>query len=156
MNQPIISLCIPTYGVTEWVFPVLDSIFAQGVQQESFEVVVTDNGNNIEFEQLMNNYVSKYKNLIYKKTDAYMFENQLEALKLAEGKFLKFINHREKMNDGALQRMLDTVIKFSGKKPTIYFANGALDCDSDEIICNNFDDFVFIILCSENRKVKYD
>ena len=37
----LISLCMPTNGVIEWVFPVLDSIFGQGVDDNLFEVVVT-------------------------------------------------------------------------------------------------------------------
>ena len=36
---PIISLCIPTNGVIEWIFPVLDSIYVQGVEENLFEVV---------------------------------------------------------------------------------------------------------------------
>ena len=27
----LLSLCIPTYGVSEWVFPVLDSIYNQKI-----------------------------------------------------------------------------------------------------------------------------
>ena len=42
----LISLCMPTNGVIEWVFPVLDSIFGQGVDDNLYEVVVTDNGDN--------------------------------------------------------------------------------------------------------------
>ena len=30
MSKPLLSLCMPTNGVVEWVFPVLESIYKQG------------------------------------------------------------------------------------------------------------------------------
>ena len=53
---PLISLCIPTNGIIEWVFPVLDSISAQKVDEQLFEVIVTDNGTNIDFYNQMLKY----------------------------------------------------------------------------------------------------
>ena len=44
MQNTILSLCMPTNGVVEWVFPVLDSIFEQGCNSDDFEVIITDNG----------------------------------------------------------------------------------------------------------------
>ena len=41
-QRPLLSLCIATNGVSEWVFPVLDSIYSQEVDQSLYEVVVTD------------------------------------------------------------------------------------------------------------------
>ena len=52
-ESPIVSLCIPTNGVTEWVFPVLDSIVGQNVSPELYEIIVTDNGDNQDFKQKM-------------------------------------------------------------------------------------------------------
>ena len=68
MNK-LLSLCIPTYGVIEWIFPVLDSIYDQSSELEDyFEVVVTNNGNKAEFERLILEYCDKHRNLKYKKT----------------------------------------------------------------------------------------
>ena len=27
MNKPLVSLCMPTNGIIDWVFPVLESIY---------------------------------------------------------------------------------------------------------------------------------
>lgn len=140
MQKPIISLCLPTNGVKEWVFPTLDSIYDQNVDNELFEVIVTNNGVNEEFDSLMKNYASKYNNLIYMKTTAYMFYNQLEALKLASGQFLKFVNHRGIFTDGALQHMIDVIVNNQADKPVIYFSNGALKETRYELC--NFNDFI--------------
>lgn len=138
--EPIISLCLPTNGVKEWVFPVLDSIYNQNINNNLFEVIVTNNGQNVEFDFLMQEYARKHNNLLYSKNTSYMFYNQLEALKLASGKYLKFVNHRGLFTDGALQRMLDVVMSNENDKPVIYFSDGVLKEEYYEL--KNFDEFV--------------
>ena len=139
-KQPVISLCLPTNGIVEWVFPVLDSIFSQNVDNSLFEVIVTDNGNNKDFKKLMIDYSKKYENLIYKETDAFMFVNQLEALKLANGLYLKFVNHRCPFTENSLKKLIDFIEQNKEEKPVIYFSNNALK--QKKIICNSFDLFV--------------
>ena len=43
-NNLLLSICIPTNGVVEWIIPAINSIYSQGVDNNEFEVVVTDNG----------------------------------------------------------------------------------------------------------------
>lgn len=143
MNEPILSLCLPTNGVIEWVFPVLDSIYNQNVDLNMFEIIVTDNGDNKEFENKMLRYKENHSNLIYKKTTSYMFYNQLDTLKLANGKYLKFVNHRGLFVDGALEKMIKLVCKNEENKPVIFFGNGVLKDNVYKL--KNFDDFVSTI-----------
>ena len=121
-----LSLCLPTNGVTEWVIPSLDSIYAENMDDDKFEVIVTDNGGNLLFEKIMTDYAKRHDNLLYKKTDAYMFDNQLEALKFAKGDYMKFVNHRSLWKPGRLQYMYEFLEKYETEKPVIYFANGAM------------------------------
>lgn len=136
-----LSLCIPTNGMSEWVFPVLDAIYSQNADNSQYEVVVTNNGDNEEFHERMKERVTKYTNLKYKKTDAFLFENQIEALRLADGEFLKFLNHRSILEPGALDWMISRVKSLMKDKPIIYMSNGAKgNRQSHEY--NTFDEFV--------------
>ena len=72
-------------------------------------------------------YAEKHNNLTYKKTNSYMFDNQLEALKLAKGDFLKFVNHRSIWIEGRLQYMIDFLEQYEDERPVIYFSNGVLN-----------------------------
>ena len=128
-NRPLISLCIPTNGVIHWVFPVLDSIYAQGVEEEKFEVVVCDNGHNVEFKEKIRAYRDKHRNFIYAETDAPVFLSEPETYKLASGELIKFINHRTMLREGTLKYYLDFVCSNQDKneKPIIYFSNGELN-----------------------------
>ncbi len=138
-----LSLCIPTNGISEWVFPSLESIYNSGVDLSSFEVIVTDNGDNPEFKARMNEYAKGHSNLIYKETDAYMFDNQLEALKLAHGEYLKFVNHRSIFMPDRLQYMIDFIEYCKEDKPVIYFSNGAMGWGPNYKEFQLFDEFVF-------------
>ena len=103
-KNKLLSLCIPTNGVSEWVFPVLDSIYNNYYGNlDTFEVIITDNGDNNDFKQGIRKYVSKFPNLIYKETKAVQFQNQIEAFKLASGDYIKFVNK----NAGKLTKILN-------------------------------------------------
>ena len=137
-----ISLCMPTNGISEWVFPALNSIYESKVSLDSFEVIVTDNGTNTDFEEKMYAFSGKHANLIYKKTNAYMFDNQLEALKLANGDYLKFVNHRSIWLPERLQYIIDFLSKYKDEKPVIYFSNGAMGWGPIYKEFESFDQFV--------------
>ena len=141
MMNLILSLCIPTNGVTEWVFPVLASIEQQREEHMNFEVIVADNGKNIEFQNQMIDYVKKYPYVVYRKTNAEGFLNQVEAFKLASGALIKFVNHRMPLNQGALSKLIRIAKKYQIEKPVVYFSNGAIG-KNGPFLLHSFDAFV--------------
>lgn len=142
MKNTILSLCMPTNGVIEWVFPVLDSIFEQGCNSDDFEVIITDNGDNAEFKKKIKEYGLGRENLYYYETKALPFINEIESYKRANGQLFKFVNHRTKLVKGALQRLIDFAKYNAEKKPIIYFSNGVLKRENKSYAYETFDDFV--------------
>ena len=141
----LLSLCIPTNGIIEWVLPVLDSIYAQNVDLSLFEVIVADNGSSKEFEAVIRDYSKYYSNLTYKKTTAIGFLNQIECFKLASGKFIKFINHRMPLKDGTVQKFLEISKKYGETKPTVFFTNGTISYNKNVLEFTSFDAYVSFI-----------
>lgn len=134
---------MPTNGVIEWVFPVLDSIYSQGVDESEYEVVIVDNGRNYEFKQLIKEYISKHNNIVYvEDLDSPLFLNEPIAYKNAHGEFIKFVNHRTKLIDGTLKALLDFVESNKEEKPIVYYGNGVIDNLIGINEYNTFDDFV--------------
>lgn len=143
ISDPHLSLCIPTNGVAKWVFPVLDSIYSQNVDENLYEVVVMDNGSDNDFQLLMTEYAHKHTNLTYSKTDAYEFLSEIETYKWANGKFIKFVNHRTQLLPGTLKVFVDFSICNEKDKPEVYFSNGELKKQKKEVIkVNSFDQYV--------------
>lgn len=141
-NYPLLSLCIPTYGVSEWVFPVLDSIYNQANDLTMFEVVVTDNGNNTKFKKKIREYAENKSNLSYFETKASSFVNEIESYKRAKGLFIKFINHRTILLPGTLDQFISFVKDNILDKPFVYFGNGLLPEVNGTRTCSTFNDFV--------------
>lgn len=143
-TQPVISLCIPTNGVVEWVCPVLDSIFRQNVDASLFEVIVTDNGSNEAFrETIVRDYLPRFSNLVYEKTTAPLFLNEIEAYKRAKGLLIKFINHRTMLVPGALEKLVTFARENAEEKPIAYFSNGVIENLQQEcVVYSSFDLFV--------------
>lgn len=142
MSKPLVSLCIPTNGVVEWVFPVLDSIYNQSVDNALFEIVITDNGNNVVFKKNIQDYLKIHTNIVYVETQALPFVNEIESYKKASGELIKFVNHRTKLVEGTLQRMIDYVESNREIKPITYFSNGVLKMSKDKHEFSSFDEFV--------------
>lgn len=142
MSNPIVSLCMPTNGVIEWVFPVLDSIYEQGCENEKFEIVITDNGNNKEFKEKIKIYNQKHLNLHYFETNALPFINEIESYKRANGRLIKFVNHRTLFVEGALNQLIGLAKENSDAKPIMYFANGVLKKRKKVFEYATFDEFV--------------
>lgn len=140
--KPALSLCIPTNGISEWVFPVLNSIYSQNCNIDEFEVIVTDNGHNKNFEDTMVDYAKKHSNLIYRKTNAIMFENQIEAFKTANGDLIKFINHRMTLLPGSVNYLVGFAKKYQTTMPPVYFSNGVLHMKQKVKECHCFDEYV--------------
>ena len=142
MSNPIVSLCMPTNGVVEWVFPVLDSIYKQGCDNNEFEIIITDNGTNKEFKDKIKTYNQQHFNLHYFETDALPFINEIESYKRAEGQLIKFVNHRTLLVNGALKQFINLAKNNINTKPVIYFANGMLKKEKKIYEYESFDQFV--------------
>lgn len=142
MNNPLVSLCMPTNGVIDWVFPVLESIYNQNVNNELFEVVITDNGNNAEFKESIKEYLQTHINIVYAETQALPFLNEIESYKKASGELIKFVNHRTLFVEGALDQLVRLAKDNFDTKPIIYFSNGVLKKEKKVYEYGTFDQFI--------------
>lgn len=138
----LLSLCMPTNGVIEWVFPVLDSIYGQGVDENLYEIVITDNGDNQEFKRKMQIYIKEHSNITYAETEALPFINEIEAYRRAKGELIKFVNHRTLLVTGALECLITYSKNNLNKKPITYFSNGVLKLEKGVNKFDSFDLFV--------------
>ena len=141
-KQPILSICIPTNGIVEWMIPVVESIYAQNVDNDLFEVVITDNGGKDDLEKALQAY--DYSNLHYYKTTSQGFTNQKDAFENCSGLFCKMLNHRSKMMPGSIQKIISLVERYKEDKPIIYCAEG--NAKGGALIeCENTDEFVRVM-----------
>ncbi len=135
----LLSICIPTNGMVNWILPAIDSIYAQNVDNDLFEVIVTDNGEKDDLCNALKVYT--HSNFHYYKTTSQGFTNQIDAFEKCQGLFCKMLNHRSKMLPGSINSLIELVRKYQEKKPIIYCAEGY--AKGEKLIeCENLDAFV--------------
>lgn len=143
MSAPLLSLCIPTNGIIDLIFPVLESIYSQkDVDFSLFEVVVMDNGDNQEFKTKIREFAKLHKNLVYKETELKGFLSESECYKAASGTFIKFINHRTKLLSNAINYFIDFIKQNESEKPCVYFSNGVIKQIKGVAEYKDFDSYV--------------
>lgn len=125
MSKYLLSICIPTNGVSRWVVPNVRQIYSLGTDNDIFEVVVADNAPNEEMDVAMKEF-EKYSNFRYVKTKAEGFYNIIENFLQAKGDFMFKINHRCLMQKGSIERIYQLGCEYIDRKPLIFLSNGNL------------------------------
>lgn len=125
MSKYLLSICIPTNGVSRWVVPNVRQIYSLGTDNDIFEVVVADNAPNEEMDAAMEEF-SKYPNFRYVKTKAEGFYNIIENFVQASGDFMIKINHRCLMQKGSIERIYQLGCEYIDRRPLIFLSNGNL------------------------------
>lgn len=145
-NQPLLSICIPTFNRPEILKAVLDSIFTQNVDETLYEVCVSDNSKTADNKNIIDSYFKDKTNLKYKQTDCEGFYNSIEALKLGTGRFLKLNNDTGKFIDRALERMIKSLNDISVSDNSVIFYTMTSSMEQPQISASSsFDDFLFSI-----------
>jgi hypothetical protein len=136
----LLSICIPTNGVSRWVVPNVRQIYSLGSDNNIFEVVVADNNPNAEMDAAMAEF-SKYPNFRYVKTKAEGFYNIVENFVHARGDFMIKINHRCLMEKGSIERIYELGCRYIDRKPLVFLSNGILR-ENKILEYTTFDDYL--------------
>ena len=134
MNEPLLSICIPTNGISKWILPTLEAIYSQNVDISLYEVVITDNGADSTLSQDLELY--KYDNLHYVRTNDSGFLNLVTSLECGNGTLRKMLNHRSVIIPGTIERWLSFAEKYKKTKPVLFFSDfrlkkgGCIECEN--------------------------
>lgn len=142
MTKPEVSICMPTYGRVEILKNTLESIFFQGVENEKFEVCISDNSPTSETEEMLQMYFNDKENLIYKKSTCEGYFNSIEALKLGKGKFLKLHNNYTNFEKGCFSKFISFVAEYEEENVTLFFTSGCIKQKEEVFLYDSFDSFM--------------
>lgn len=121
INQPLLSICIPTYKREYLIEKLIKSIYAQKCDYSLFEVCITDNSETDETQSLIREKFSDIENLHYKKVECEGYRNSIEALRFGNGQFLKLLNDYTMVQEGCLQKLIDNIAAQVQTKPVIFY-----------------------------------
>ena len=142
MIQPIVSICIPTYGRVEILKNTLDSIFSQNVSSDLYEVCISDNSPTDETKEMLDRFFADKTNICYSKSTCEGYYNSIESLKMGTGKYLKLHNNYTKFQNGNFEKFLKTIAGNEESKAVMFFTFGSIKQDSECIKYDSFDSFL--------------
>lgn len=142
MDKHLLSICIPTNGVARWVVPTLQNIYSLGSDENTFEVVVADNGGK---ESDLAEAVKEFEvhtNFRYIPTNVVGFYNIVENFTLAKGDYMIKLNHRCILHRGMIEYIIKQAEYYYERKPLIFFSNNKVGIGK---VCEykSFDEFLY-------------
>lgn len=142
---PILSICIPTWNRSGYLYFALKSIVDQEIFQKTndIQIVVSDNCSTDLTPKIVGMFKEKYPDkIIYSRNDENIADRNFEkALSLGTGEVLKLHNDNFNMKEGSLEKMVNKIKELKKEKPMIFFANGNSRTGGD-YLCENVDDVI--------------
>lgn len=142
MSKHLLSICIPTNGVSRWVIPTLENLYSLGADESSFEVVVADNGG---VDSDLAEPVKKFEihdNFRYVQTNVKGFYNIIENFVQAKGDYMIKLNHRCILHKGSIEYIISQAEKYYDRKPLMFFSNENVKIGGAKEY-STFDDFLY-------------
>lgn len=142
---PILSICIPTYNRSGYLYFTLKSIVEQEIFKNTYdvEIIISDNHSSDLTERISKIFVEKFPDkIIYNKNEENIGDKNFEkVLQLANGEVIKLHNDNFTFVDGALSKIVEEINIQRKDKPMIFFANGNSRVGASKL-CNNLNEFV--------------
>lgn len=135
----LVSICIPTYNRAVYLKKCLDSLVCQSeFKQGLVEIVISDNASTDNTNALARNYAEKYSNIVYHRNMKNMGSingdvNFAIAMQSGHGILRKLGGDTRIYKRGSLKYFCDISRKWSISRPVIYFSNGNIRGNGQEM-----------------------
>lgn len=132
-----LSICIPTYNRGNFLPDLFESIIKQfcDIEEESIEIVVSDNASTDNTTEVINRYKNKFKNFVYFRWEKNMGadRNFLKVVDLSSGEYCWLMGSDDIMLDGGLRKVIN-FIKLNPKITGLSVNRHAYSFDLKKII----------------------
>ena len=109
MNNPLVSVIIPTYNRAGHILHALNSVFAQ--TYKNYEIIVVDDGSNDETETVLKSYRNRLK-YVYQ-TNAGPAAARNHGVKLAHGDWIAFLDSDDMWLPEKLEKQLGECLRLN-------------------------------------------
>lgn len=142
--QPLISICIPTYGHDVDLRSSLEVLvhLPSFLSTDEIEVVISDNCSPDKTQEVCADFVKRFPGRIrYFRNDTNIKDANFGlSLTRGNGLFLKLTNDTIVFRESGLKRMLEAVRKHQDEKPILFFSNQ--EKLPEQRTCSSLSDFV--------------
>jgi glycosyltransferase involved in cell wall biosynthesis len=145
MNDPTLSICIPTYNRATYLEDTINSIVNQKIFQETnkVEIVISDNCSDDNTREVADKYIAIYgvKIQYFRNSENIKDANFEKVLSYGKGLFLKLNNDTLMHHEDALDMIIEGINQNIKNKNILFFTNGVLK-NITKIHCEGLNSFV--------------
>lgn len=141
-EQPVLSICIPTYNRAEYLRGTLENITSDPAFNDHIEIVISDNASTDNTKEVAEKYCNKYDNVHYFRNDENIRDANFNlCLRRASGVYRKLCNDTCRFKEGKLKEILIALNKNDTRTPIFFFP--VLPFLNKGIYrCNGIEDFI--------------
>ena len=145
LQQPLLSICIPTYNRSQYLKKTLDSIICQEeFSPDNVEIVISDNCSTDDTEIVCKEYTEQYENIKYFRNNENIRDRNFPlVLSKGSGVLLKLCNDTLIFNQNALKELLDLVRNNQKERTAIFTSNN--NQYPDKIKVSSLEEFLYKI-----------
>ncbi len=125
-KEILISFIVPMYNAEKYIGKCLDSIVAQNLDAESYEIVVVDDGSTDNGKEI----VEKFGKACYvRQENSGVSTARNKGIELASGRYLCFVDSDDEMVPNSIKPIIDNAIKYDLDALTFEY----IMCDENKI-----------------------
>jgi glycosyltransferase involved in cell wall biosynthesis len=115
MEEPLVSICVPTYNAQRYLAESLTSVVNQTYQ--NIEILIVDDGSTDQTGDIISEFAQKYPQIrsIKNERNIGLVENWNKCLKEARGEWIKFHFHDDLAQSVCIEEMVNS-IKYTAHK----------------------------------------
>lgn len=126
-EQPLLSICIPTYNRANILKESLDAIILDDAFDSRVEIIISDNASLDNTQSVGKKYAKEYKNILYfRNSENLKDENFYLALSHANGRYIRLFNDTLRFKPKALSSMLSIIESSDDNYGLFFFQNNHL------------------------------
>lgn len=108
IQQRLLSIIIPIYKAEDFIARCLDSIYNQGVNEDTFEVIAVNDGTPDGSMDIVGKYAKNHCNLrIFNKENGGVSTARNLGLDVAQGDYVLFVDADDELVEGAFSKLCD-------------------------------------------------
>ena len=147
-HTPLLSLCIPTYNLSQSLRYVLEKFVENAEFNDEVELVISDNCSTDNTRQVGEEYAGKYSNIKYFRNEENIRDkNFIKVLDRGTGKYLKLLNDWCYITDSSLRFMKQCVLDNLKEHSLFFFTYDRIFTDRKQLVthCTSVDDYMQVI-----------
>lgn len=109
-----ISVIVPVYNVEHYIEECLDSLLAQNLSEEEYEIICIDDGSTDRSGEIAERYGKLYRQIrIIRQKNGGLSKARNEGLKIAQGEYVCFVDSDDYIQTGILNRLYDLAVRYN-------------------------------------------